>query len=294
MNKAEVGEEVQRKLHNFLSQAMNSAHLKDKYPEERRNPVSVVPAPKQKGVKKVRRPYLPEIVERIRADFLELERLVQAGERSSRGHKVDTPAGVPLPTVEGYGQSGADLVETIAFGAVRPGEALGAYGEAVAPQELEEDAERYWYIHQRNQDGHIIEGTKSTSFPERYAYVLGPLPDTLARLAKAAGPKGLLLPYPGTDQPWTRDQYKYWREHYFAPIARSHGLRELSDDPYALRHIYATLRLAAHHSAFEIGQSMGTGLVGKTYGVVKARYEGKGPLDIDAAIAAARAKASQG
>jgi hypothetical protein len=86
----------------------------------------------------------------------------------------------------------------------------------------------------------------------------------------------------------TKAEYKYWREHYFAPIARSHGLGPESDDPYALRHIYATLRLAARHSIFEVNKSMGTSLAGTTYGEVEALYQGKGPLDIDAEIAKAR------
>jgi hypothetical protein len=54
------------------------------------------------------------------------------------------------------------------------------------------------------------------------------------------------------------------------------------------RHIYATLRIAAHHPTLYIESSMGTGLVGKVYGGVIRRYEGKGPLEIDAEINAAR------
>jgi hypothetical protein len=74
----------------------------------------------------------------------------------------------------------------------------------------------------------------------------------------------------------------------FISIARSHGLGSESDDPYALRHIYATLRIAAHHPTLYIESSMGTGLVGKVYGGVIRRYQGKGPLDIDAELQAAR------
>jgi hypothetical protein len=71
-------------------------------------------------------------------------------------------------------------------------------------------------------------------------------------------------------------------------LARSHGLGSESDDPHALRHIYATLRIAAQHPTLYIESSMGTGLVGKVYGGVIRRYEGKGPLNIDAEIEAAR------
>jgi hypothetical protein len=97
-----------------------------------------------------------------------------------------------------------------------------------------------------------------------------------------------LFPYPGTDRLWTEREYRNWREDYFVPIARSHGLGSESDDPYALRHIYATLRIAAHHPTLYIESSMGTGLVGKVYGGVIRPYEGKGPLNIDTEIEAAR------
>ena len=46
--------------------------------------------------------------------------------------------------------------------------------------------------------------------------------------------------------------------------------------------------VAAHHPTLYIESSMGTGLVGKVYGGVIRRYEGKGPLNIDAEIEAAR------
>jgi hypothetical protein len=103
-----------------------------------------------------------------------------------------------------------------------------------------------------------------------------------------------LFPYPGTDRVWTEAEYRNWREDYFVPIARSHGLGSESDDPYALRHIYATLRIAAHHPTLYIESSMGTGLVGRVYGGVIRRYEGKGPLDIDAEIRQARRKLAWG
>jgi hypothetical protein len=124
--------------------------------------------------------------------------------------------------------------------------------------------------------------------PEKDVFLLGPLPKTMARRAAGAGPDGLLFPYPGTDRLWTESEYRNWREDYFVPIARSHGLGSASDDPYALRHIYATLRIAAHHPTLYIESSMGTGLVGRVYGGVIRRYEGQGPLNIDVEISKAR------
>jgi hypothetical protein len=46
------------------------------------------------------------------------------------------------------------------------------------------------------------------------------------------GPDDALFPYPGTDRLWTESEYRNWREAYFVPIARSHGLGSESDDPY--------------------------------------------------------------
>lgn len=152
---------------------------------------------------------------------------------------------------------------------------------------------KYLRICQRNVDGVIVAGTKSTRYPEKDVFLLGPLSKTIARRAAAAGPSGLLFPYPGTDRLWTESEYRNWREDYFVPIARSHGLGSESDDPYALRHIYATLRIAAHHPTLYIESSMGTGLVGRVYGGVIRRYEAKGPLNIDHEIRTARTAAAE-
>jgi hypothetical protein len=47
------------------------------------------------------------------------------------------------------------------------------------------------------------------------------------------------------------------------------------------------LRIAAHHPTLYIEGSMSTGLVGKVYGGVIRRYEGKRPWDVDAEAEAA-------
>lgn len=280
-----IGKEIWRKVRSFLKQLIDYAQLKKDYPRERANPVTLVPAPAQTGVRLVRKPYLPEIVEEIRADFLELEALAQAGVRRARTRRVETPAGVPVPPVLGFATTSADLVEALAYGGFRPGEILAACGLHYSPEDL---GGNYLRICRRNVDGVIVAGTKSSRYPEKDVFLLGPLPKTLARHAEAAGMDGLLFPYPATDRLWTESEYRNWREDYFVPIARSHGLGSESDDPYALRHIYATLRIAAHHPTLYIEGSMGTGLVGRVYGGVIRRYEGKGPLDIDAEIEAAR------
>src|SRR5439155_12750198 len=187
------------------------------------------------------------------------------------------------------GETSADLVEALAYGGFRPGEILAARASDLASDDL---GEKYLRICQRNVDGTIVPGTKSSRYPEKDVFLLGPLSKTLARRAAAAGDDGFLFPYPGTGRLWTESDYRNWREDYFVPIARGHGLGSESDDPYALRHIYATRRIAAHHPTLYIESSMGTGLVGRVYGGVIRRYEGKGPLDVDREIRNARAAAA--
>jgi hypothetical protein len=286
-----IGREVWRKVRSFLKQMIDYAQLKKDFPRERANPVTLVASPPQTGAKLIRRPYPPEIVERIRTDFLALERIARSGARRSRRTKVETPASVPVPPSPEFAATSADLVEALAYGGFRPGEILAAFGRHHAPEDL---GPKYLRICQRNVDGVIVAGTKSSRYPEKDVFLLGPLPKTIARRASAAGPDGLLFPYPGTDRLWVENEYRNWREDYFVPIARSHGLGSESDDPYALRHIYATLRIAAHHPTLYIESSMGTGLVGRVYGGVIRRYEGKGPLNVDADIRAARRAAAAG
>ena len=280
-----IGKEIWRKVRSFLKQLIDYAKLRNDYPRDRANPVTLVPAPAQTGVRLVRRPYLPEIVEGIRADFLELEALFEAGVRRARGRSRRNARRRPRAACRGLrpdvgGSCRGDRIRRLPAGRDprRSRTSLRARRSrrAVRPRLPAQRRRR------------IVPGTKSTRYPEKDVYLLGPLPTTMARRAAAAGPDGLLFPYPGTDRLWTESDYRNWREDYFVPIARSHGLGSESDDPYALRHIYATLRIAAHHPTLYIESSMGTGLVGRVYGGVIRRYEGKGPLDIDAEIEAAR------
>jgi hypothetical protein len=291
VNDEKIGKEIWRKVRSFLKQLVDYAQLKNDFPRERANPVTLVRPPSQTGVRLVRRPYLPEIVEEIRADFLMLEALVLSGSRRVRGTQVATPAGVPVPPVPGFGETSADLVEALAYGGFRPGEILAARASDFAPDDL---GEKYLRICQRNVDGTIVPGTKSSRYPEKDVFLLGPLSKTLARRVVAAvdGGCSFLFPYPGTARLWSESDYRNWREDYFVPIARGHGLGSESDDPYALRHIYATLRIAAQHPTLYIESSMGTGLVGRVYGGVIRRYEGKGPLDIGREIRDARSAAA--
>jgi hypothetical protein len=128
-----IGKEIWRKVRSFLRQLIDYAKLRNDDPRDRANPVTLVPAPAQTGVRLVRRPYLPEIVEEMRSGFLELEAPLPHRRPPSAGRLVETPAGVPVPPVAGFGQTSADLVEAIAYGGFRPGETLAAPGVTTRP-----------------------------------------------------------------------------------------------------------------------------------------------------------------
>ena len=171
-----IGKEIWRKVRSFLKQLIDYAQLKKDFPRERANPVTLVAPPPQTGVKLVRRPYPPEIVERIRADFLALERISRGGSRRSRRNKIETPAGVPVPLTPDFASTSADLVEALAYGGFRPGEILAACGRHYAPEDL---GPKYLRICQRNVDGVIVAGTKSSRYPDKDVFLLGPLPKTI-------------------------------------------------------------------------------------------------------------------
>jgi hypothetical protein len=83
-----------------------------------------------------------------------------------------------------FAAASADLVEALAYGGFRPGEILAARGRHHAPEDL---GPKYLRICQRNVDGVIVAGTKSSRYPEKDVFLLGPLPNTIARRAKGSG-----------------------------------------------------------------------------------------------------------
>jgi hypothetical protein len=276
--------------------------------------VDIVPAPQQAVARKVRKPYLPLVAEGIRADLLFLAVLAGAGirrHRVGRGEdKLWTPAGVPVPPSAEHAYEWADLVELLYSSGCRPGEALGAETGSYPSDVL---GTSYWKVAQRLvlYEGVIKPGTKSRKYPEKNVLLLGTVGETLARRASAASEgvatfafpvRGagvrreeravrLLFPYPGTSVPWSSEQYANFRDDYFTPLAAARGLGPESDDPYSTRHVYTSLRIARHDPPEHIERSLGSGMVSDVYADVIHAYEGKGPLDIDAAIREAREQA---
>src|SRR5581483_9623993 len=133
-------------------------------------------------------------------------------ERANPVTLVAPPAGVPVPPTPEFAACSADLVEALAYGGFRPGEILAACGRHYAPEDL---GPKYLRICQRNVDGVIVAGTKSSRYPEKDVFLLGPLPKTIARRVAKAGSDGLLFPYPGTSRLWNESEYRNWREDYF-------------------------------------------------------------------------------
>lgn len=272
------GQEVRRKVLGFMTQAIDHAIGMGCYPLARGNPFKHIKKPAQTGVRR-RRAYAVEIVELIRADFLYLAELARK-HNYRQIERPATPAGVPLPESAALAEWSARFVETAAYSSLRPGEIAGALRRNLdgAWMRIEERGVLY--------TGKREAGTKSRSYHSKTVLLLGPLPEMLAGLKRH--PDELLLPWPYSGKMLSKESYRRWRATYYGPIARARGLTGASADPYALRHVYASLRLAAHHSPFEIGRSMGTGLVERTYGDVIEQYAGKGPIDIDETIQAAR------
>jgi hypothetical protein len=291
VKKLGYGLEVWRKVRNFLDQMFRYARLdaSSGFPPDRANPIRDVPAPRQQRRVK-RQAYLPDVVEEIRADFLFLAALSAAGVRRVRGgEEIETPGGVPIPPNPEFAIQAADLVEMLAYGGVRPGEALGAMGKGHNAKKPD-----YFRVDQRNVNANIVPGTKSLAYDWKDVRLLGPLPESIARKAAAAGKNGLLFPQLGTSRPWSKSAYKNWCRRYFGPIAQSRGLGPESDDPYTLRHVYSSIRIAAGHPKPYIDESLGSSLSDSVYKTVLRDLEQQGlagTYDIDAAVAEARALA---
>lgn len=288
VKEAGVGHEVWRKVLNFLSQLFDYALLDAQacYPESRTNPARRIRPPRQ--ATRRRRALLPDNVEAIGFRFLELAALSEARRKRCRGGaRVETPGGVPIPASPEYALDSVDLIRLLGYGGFRPSEALGATAGAYDPA-----MPGYVRIDRRNVQGVILSGTKSTRYPQRHVKLLGPLEETIERRAHAAAPDGLLFHRPGGDEPWTASDYRNWARRYYGPIARSLGLDEQSDDPYALRHSYASVRTAAGHPKRYIDESMGSTLSDTVYTTIHHELEAKGlsgGYEIDTEIARARA-----
>jgi hypothetical protein len=296
-----VGKEVRRKVLSFLQQALNHAVVV--YPElyGRPNPFSYVKKPAQGGVKTVRG-FKPDVVEVMRCDWQIIERLSElraAGQITRTQARELRKQGWPVPEQRYLARFSGSFISAFAYSSARPQELLGIPQTAIN--------ERRLTIDRHNVNGFIKPGTKSTSYPRKRPLLIGPgAADLVAwrewlNASLPVEPPLLFPMYNG--EAWNAHAYRNWRRRYYAPVAQRNGLRDPDPDdpdadesdgsprPYALRHCYATLRLAAHHSPFQVERSMGTSLVSAVYAELIEEYEERGVLDIDAEVTAARAAA---
>jgi hypothetical protein len=296
-----VGREVRRKVLSLLQQAFDHAVIV--YPElyGRPNPFSYVKKPAQGGVKTVRG-FKPDVVEIMRADWQILETLARlrvAGRLKRAEAKKLRALGWPVPETPFLAAFTRAFISAFAYSSARPQELLAASLTAVDKQRLN--------VVRHNVNGKLLPGTKSTRYPTKRPLLIGPGAADLAAWrvelnANLSVHSMLLLPNEH-GQPWNTNGYRNWRSRSYGPVALRNGLAnpdpadpdaddsDGSPNPYALRHVYATLRLAAHHDAFQVERSMGTSLVTSVYADLIEEYEEGGVLDIDAEVARARAAA---
>jgi integrase len=260
-----VGSESIRKAMSALQMVFDRALAHRRYPHGA-NPVKAVPKP---PVGERRRPvvFTPDKVEEMRAKFL------------ARGDRLS-----------------AYIVSTLAYSGARPGEVLGAARRHLLPADLEADPPKgpRLKVEQRNSLGELINGAKSTKRPRRSILIPAALADDLEAWVDFSQlkPNDPLFPSWHSGGFWSEHDYHNWRERNYAPMAKSVGLTVEQDNPYDLRHVYVSLRYAAGHNPIEIAKAAGHSptLSMDYYADVIEAYEGRGPIDWEAEIAAARAK----
>jgi len=237
------------------------------------NPVRNIKKPNTKRQRAVH-VVLPDTVERIRAAFLSV------GDLGS-----------------------ATMVSVLAYSGVRPGEQLGLRWSSWTPGAL-------LTVDSRVVEGALLPGHKNDG-PPRPLSPLAILHDDLAAWRDAQPsppfPAALIFPHDlrrhlgvgnrgrqgaGANEPWSRHQWGSWRRYVWAPALERAGLGYFR--PYDLRHSYVSLRLREakvnrYVLAAENGHSVS--VMEETYAHVIRELDACGPVDPDAMIVEARARA---
>ena len=208
----------------------------------------------------------PAQVERIRAHFLERDRL-----------------------------GDATLISLLADG-LRPAEALAAAWSGFDGRRL--------HVASHLRDGARMEGTKRgrrTDFgPPRWVELAEPHAVDLAEWRMALGrPHGLIFPRASDGLGWRKYDWDNWRKRSFRPAAGAAGLLEhdakrrrwVGDfTPYDLRHTCASLMIAAGRPIAEAADHLGHGVdvCARTYAHAIEAMKGKPIVSVDDAIRVAR------
>ncbi len=177
------------------------------------------------------------------------------------------------------GPRDAALVSVLAYGGLRPGEALGLrWGDV---------RERTLLVQRAISLG---EEADTKTREHRTVRLLTALACDLRSWRMTAGrPGDHELVFPGKDgQPWTQAAYQSWRRRAFARAIRAAGLAHAR--PYDLRHSFASLLLHEGRSVIYVARQLGhdARLTLTRYGHVIDELEDAPLIEAEAAIVRAR------
>ena len=173
----------------------------------------------------------------------------------------------------------ATLISVLAYGGLRPGEALALRWGDVRENTL---------LIERAISLGVEKDTKTAA--QRTVRVLAPLAADLREWRMRSGrPEDTALVFPSkAGAPWTDAAYRSWRRRAFRRAAATAGMPNAR--PYDLRHSFASLLLHQGASVIKVARQLGhdARLTLGTYGHVIDELDAQPHIDPESAIAAAR------
>jgi integrase len=244
---AGVGPASTRKTLMLLQGIFTSAV---RWGDVRVNPLVAVSKPSAKRKRAVNPPS-PAVVEAVRADLREQDRLRDA-----------------------------TLIVVLAYAGLRPGEALALSSAHVRDRVLLVD---------RARSDRTFKETKTREF--RTVDLVAPLVADLAEWQLASGglrAEDLMFPAP-RGRPWSTHDWQNWTRRVFKPAAERAGL--VNARPYDLRHAFCSLLIREGREITEIARQAGhaPSMTLDTYGHVIEEMRGAERVSAEDAIRAARA-----
>ncbi|MCK9250320.1 MAG: tyrosine-type recombinase/integrase [Solirubrobacteraceae bacterium] len=180
------------------------------------------------------------------------------------------------------------LIAVLAYTGLRPQEALALQWRHVR--------ERTILIEQRLSAGQLEAGQKSRRRRPRTVRMVGPVHDDLRAWRRHLDdpPAGAFVFARQDGRHLTETGYRNWRRIRFQDARDRAGFQQSARRPYDLRHLCASLLLAAGTNVQEVANQMGHTLemLSQTYAHVIDDLAGQPPIDLDDHITTARAKAA--